>query len=175
MSYKLMIKIHNKTGLKYLCITKRENWERYPGSGKRWLSHLKKHGYDFQTILLYDTEDYSKFLEVCSAVSTDLDVVISEEFANLVPENGYSNDYGLSNLEMFWIYASEETKKEVIERRNKTIKEIHWTKTKENSENDDIRKKISEKVIESWNNKSIEERREAINTLQEGAKKFFCR
>ena len=51
--YKLMIKTHNVTGLKYLCITKKENWPEYLGSGKYWRNHLISHGPDIRTELLY--------------------------------------------------------------------------------------------------------------------------
>ena len=33
VTYKLMIKQHNITGLKYLCITKKDDYVKYTGSG----------------------------------------------------------------------------------------------------------------------------------------------
>ena len=74
MTYKLMIKTHNLTGLKYLCITKRANWQDYLGSGTRWNRHLKKHGNDISTELLFESDDYSTFVEVCYYYSDLFDV-----------------------------------------------------------------------------------------------------
>lgn len=42
VTYKLMIKTHNKTNLKYLCITKRDDWKGYTGSGGIWKTTNKK-------------------------------------------------------------------------------------------------------------------------------------
>ena len=50
--YYLLLKTHNKTGLKYLCQTKRKDPIKYPGSGTRWLRHLNKHGFDLTTKIL---------------------------------------------------------------------------------------------------------------------------
>ena len=50
--YYLLLKTHNKTGLKYLCQTKKKDPIKYSGSGTRWLRHLKKHGFDFETKIL---------------------------------------------------------------------------------------------------------------------------
>jgi hypothetical protein len=56
--YTLYVKTHNVTGLKYLGTTIKKDVRKYPGSGKNWLSHLKKHGYNYTTEIL--RECYSK-------------------------------------------------------------------------------------------------------------------
>ena len=47
--YYLLLKTHSKTGLKYLCQTKRKDPVAYHGSGTRWIRHLRSHGFDFST------------------------------------------------------------------------------------------------------------------------------
>ncbi len=87
--YKLMIKIHKKTGLKYLCITHRENFEVYSGSGVYWKNHLKKYGNDFTTEVLFDTDSLEELKSKGLEISSLYDVVESNEWANLIPESGY--------------------------------------------------------------------------------------
>lgn len=165
-----MIKEHNITKLKYLCITKRVDWEKYSGSGKYWLNHIKKHGNDIDTEVLYESEDYNDFLEKCIYFSALFDVVLNEEFANLVPEWGYNNGSKESNLEMWWKYASDSIKKEVISKRNISIKDNHWTKGKEN---DVIRKIISDELQKYWNEFSIEQRRDKMQCMFSARDVFF--
>jgi len=83
----LYLKTHNKTGLKYLGKTVR-NPLLYHGSGKRWKRHLKKHGYDVTTEVLFETADKKLFKKVAKEYSINLNVVESNEFANLCPEEG---------------------------------------------------------------------------------------
>lgn len=53
----LYVKTHNVTGLKYLGKTKSKDPFRYRGSGKVWQRHIKKHGYDVTTEILFQSED----------------------------------------------------------------------------------------------------------------------
>ena len=39
--YRLLLKTHNQTGLKYLCKTENEDYINYPGSGKYWMGKKK--------------------------------------------------------------------------------------------------------------------------------------
>jgi hypothetical protein len=95
MTYRLMIKEHDDTHLKYLCITKRkEKWKEYTGSGVHWRNHLRAHGKKFQTTLVYETEDSEVFDTVCQFYSTLWDVADSNEWANLIPELGYVGNQG---------------------------------------------------------------------------------
>lgn len=88
MTYYLYIKKHNKTGLKYLGQTSSSDPYDYTGSGKRWISHLKKHGKDFSTEMLIETEDKTVIKENGIYYSELYNVVESEEWANLKIEEG---------------------------------------------------------------------------------------
>ena len=83
----LYIKTHNKTGLSYLGKTIRDPLT-YKGSGTRWIKHLRKHGNDVSTEIIFSTEDEEEFVFVASIVSYTLDVVDSEDFANIIHEEG---------------------------------------------------------------------------------------
>jgi hypothetical protein len=89
----LYIKTHNMTGLKYFGKTTRNDVHKYSGSGKYWLSHIKKHGYNIQTHIYaqFDETDYIEriLLQCCALMfSIENDIVNSKEWANLKPENG---------------------------------------------------------------------------------------
>ena len=120
--YKLMIKTHSVTGLKYLCITMRKKWERYSGSGVQWLKHLRKHGREFTTELLFSSNDYDEFQKKCVEYSEKFDVVRSKEFANQIPETGYGED-GRPIVVGWWENASTEMIEDVFKRRAKTLKQ----------------------------------------------------
>jgi hypothetical protein len=84
----LYLKTHNKTGLKYLGKTIHDDVDSYKGSGIRWTNHIKKHGYDVTTEILFQSDDKNEFSEFASFLSEELDIVNSNEFANLCPEQG---------------------------------------------------------------------------------------
>jgi hypothetical protein len=98
--YKLMVKTHNVTGLKYLCMTQQLNYEKYNGSGKLWLKHLKKYGEDVNTEILFETTDHEELKTKGIYYSNLWDIVNSSEWANLRPEEGTGGDT-VSNK--FWI------------------------------------------------------------------------
>lgn len=168
--YKLMIKTHNITGLKYLCITKKDNWEKYTGSGVRWKKHLQKHGNDISTELLYSSDDYNDFLMHCYFYSDMFEVSINEEFANLIPEYGYGNGTNKSNLELWWEYASQGLKQEMIKKRNDSISKNHWSKGENRNNIIDL---LSNKSIKYWNTFSIEERRCMTEQMRNKSIEFF--
>lgn len=164
-----MIKTHNITGLKYLCITKRENYEEYLGSGVYWSNHLDAHGREVSTELLFKTDDYEEFVEKCNHYSMLYDVVFSKEWANLVPETGYNNNDGLPNVVLFWLYADDETKKEIIKRRSEKIKENHYSK-KDNA--DAIYEVIGAKISFWWKNLEDHTKDHILKSLWEGQQKW---
>lgn len=88
--YKLMIKRHVETGLKYLCSTKvtGKAFDAYTGSGSFWKKHLKANGRSISTEVIFETEDYDVFQIECYNKSIEFDVVASNEWANLIPESG---------------------------------------------------------------------------------------
>lgn len=80
-------KTHNITGLKYLGITSKDPY-KYVGSGKYWVSHVKQHGNDVTTEILKEcTIDNVEYWGL--HYSDLLNVVESDEYANLKPESGY--------------------------------------------------------------------------------------
>jgi hypothetical protein len=83
----LYLKTHNVTGLKYLGKTVQDP-NTYHGSGKRWRAHLRKHGIDLTTEILYQCEDPTEFRIKAKEYSQKWNIVESSEFANLSPEEG---------------------------------------------------------------------------------------
>jgi hypothetical protein len=167
--FKLMIKTHNVTGLKYLCITKREKYEEYLGSGTYWSNHLEKYGKSITTQILFQSDDYKVFVENCNYYSMLYDVVSSKEWANLVPETGYNNDDGLPNVVLFWLYADDETKQEIIHKRTESIKNNHYSKSEDA---DAIYQIIGAKVSSWWKNMPEDTKDKILSSLWEGQRKW---
>lgn len=87
--FRLMIKTHRTTGYKYLCVTTKEDYEGYCGSGVRWRKHLQAHGFDVATEVLFEHHSRDDiFKHVCLYYSDVYDVVNSDEWANLILEDG---------------------------------------------------------------------------------------
>ena len=84
----LYIKTHRITGLKYLGKTSSKDPQSYPGSGKRWRAHLDKHGYEFDTEILLESDDPVKIKEAGLHYSKMWNIVEAVEWANLKPESG---------------------------------------------------------------------------------------
>lgn len=81
-------KTHKVTGLQYLGKTSKADPYTYPGSGKRWRAHLDKHGYDFETEILAESEDPAEIAKIGLHYSNLWNVVDDENWANLKPESG---------------------------------------------------------------------------------------
>lgn len=86
--YSLYVKTHNVTGLKYLGKTSRDPF-KYRGSGKYWSNHLKFHGNDCFTELLGSYSTLEDLKTQGLRYSKLWNIVESNEWANLVPEDGY--------------------------------------------------------------------------------------
>jgi hypothetical protein len=84
----LYIKIHNKTGLKYLGKTIKSDVHKYKGSGQYWKKHIKKNGYDVSTYVIYQTQDPEQFEKVATFYSSIFNIVESKEWANFCMETG---------------------------------------------------------------------------------------
>lgn len=85
----LLLKQHEKTGLKYLCyhFGTKENCYTYTGSGKYWLDHIRKHGKKYiKTNILEVKETREDLVEHGIRFSNLFNVVNSTEFANLTIE-----------------------------------------------------------------------------------------
>lgn len=91
-TYKLMLKCHFETGISYLCVTKRPDWQKYLGSGVLWLKLIKKRKSKIITTLLFTSDDKDVFNDACLFYSKLLDVVNNKDFANLIIESGFKQD-----------------------------------------------------------------------------------
>ena len=84
----LYIKKHSITGLKYFGKTTKPDPYNYLGSGKYWTSHIKKHGKQFvETIKLWKFDSIEEASNFALNFSQQNNIVESEEWANLIPEN----------------------------------------------------------------------------------------
>ena len=82
--YKLYVKTHNVTGLKYLGYTK-ENPLKYKGSGKEWKQHLKENGNNVNTVILLVCENKKEIEHYGRYYSELWNIVESSEWANKIP------------------------------------------------------------------------------------------
>lgn len=87
----LYVKTHNKTGLKYLGKTVQDPF-KYKGSGKHWMRHIKKYGYDVTTEIVFQCDDKQIFKEYSENYSKLHDIVKSKDWANIVEELGDGGD-----------------------------------------------------------------------------------
>ncbi len=87
MTIYLYVKTHNKTGLKYLGKTIRDPYV-YKGSGKRWTSHIKAHGYDVTTTILKECFSKDELAYWGLYYSELWDIVNSTNWANCTNETG---------------------------------------------------------------------------------------
>lgn len=85
----LYIKTHLKTGLKYFGKTTKKDPHKYKGSGKYWLSHLKKHGCFIKTKIVAQFHDEVECKKFALNFSIKNNIVESKEWANLRMENGF--------------------------------------------------------------------------------------
>jgi hypothetical protein len=86
--YKLYVKTHIKTGLKYLGQTSAKDPHKYSGSGIYWKLHLQKHGYYYTTEILHEFQTKEELKPYGIYYSTLWNIVESDEWANLKEEHG---------------------------------------------------------------------------------------
>ena len=90
----LCVKQHTITKLKYFCKTTKSNFVSYPGSGKYWDKHLKKHGNKIETIWSKTFTDKKDLMEFALFFSEFYNIVNGKNsygkkiWANEIPENG---------------------------------------------------------------------------------------
>ena len=88
MTIYLYVKTHNKTGLRYLGKTISKDPHLYPGSGLYWTRHLKEHGFDYTTEILKECQTSKELKEWGIYYSQLWNIVDSDQWANLKPEDG---------------------------------------------------------------------------------------
>jgi hypothetical protein len=103
MTIYLYVKTHNKTGLKYLGKTIKQDPHKYTGSGKYWLRHLDQHGYDYTTEIIRECRTEEELIHWGMYYSKLWNVVTSNNWANLKEEAGDGGSPG------------EETRKRISE------------------------------------------------------------
>lgn len=141
----LYLKTHNITGFKYLGKTTKDPF-KYKGSGKLWLRHLHKNGYDVTTEILFETMCEKEFYKVGLKYSKNWDIVNSKEFANLMFETGTGGD------------NPESRKPEVISKAQET-KRINGKRWKLKKEVKDVHGKIIKKW---WNSEEGKKRKKEL-------------
>lgn len=88
MSIYLYIKQHTITGKLYFGKTT-SNPEKYLGSGLHWTRHIKQHGREHVVNLWYDLfEDQNECTNFALELSIKMNIVESDQWLNLKPENG---------------------------------------------------------------------------------------
>lgn len=130
----LYIKQHDLTGLLYFGKTVK-NPEKYPGSGKRWKSHLAFHGSGVTTIwycLFLDKDTCTEFALSFSRLNN---IVKDPAWANLIEEDGLN---GAPIGHASFITNPEETSKKISDASNR-----NWA-------NPDYRQKMSDSQKLSW-------------------------
>lgn len=85
--YSLYVKTHKETGLKYLGFTSKDPFN-YIGSGLYWRRHLKKYGCSIDTEVIFESDNMSAIKELGRYYSNLWNIVDSQEWANLKPEDG---------------------------------------------------------------------------------------
>ena len=140
MTIYLYKKTHKVTGLKYLGTTNSKNPYRYKGSGTYWRRHCDKHGYDFDTEILFETDSKEELKSKGLYYSKLWNVVESEEWANLKPVEGNGGGY---------VPGSASAKK----RSAKMVGHPNWLK----SQPDSAKKLISKAQKELLSNLTPEE------------------
>lgn len=86
----LLVMEHKVTGMKYFCKTTQLHYlSSYKGSGIYWKKHLKKHGkyVDVGVLGIYYEEDRCR--NAALEFSKANNIVESDEWANLIHENGF--------------------------------------------------------------------------------------
>lgn len=87
-------------GVKYLCKSTQQDFETYKGSGVRWKRIVKKHGkQNVKTLWVSDWFYCPYHLQEFALMYSEYNQIVeSEEWANLIPENGLSGHGRRGNL-----------------------------------------------------------------------------
>jgi hypothetical protein len=130
----LYLKIHNKTHQKYLGKTIKNPF-LYNGSGIYWKNHLKKHGKDISTYILFQSTNLHNIKVVGLYYSKLWNIVENKSFSNLIEEYGSGGKTKTSFKKGMQPSnkgkkASSDTRKRMSEGRKKYFEE--WRKRNSN-------------------------------------------
>ena len=162
MEVELYVKEHNKTGLKYFGKHKvcSESVYDYSGSGTKWLEHLQEYGDDVTTHIVgkWDVND-PELVYAALSISEYFNIVESNEWANMKPENGL--DGGFEHL--------NDGSPEHIERAKKGRKIAN-----ENGAQEKALQRLKElRENEEWYSKVIEKRKKTLQKYYENNPGMF--
>jgi len=90
-------KTHKITGLMYICKTE-QNPFRYEGSGIEWRQHLREHGEEHDTEILFQSENIDEVHQFCLDYEKENPKYWEkEEYANMIMEGGGFTCSGQAN------------------------------------------------------------------------------
>jgi hypothetical protein len=144
--YTLYVKVHRKTGLRYLGQTKK-NPNKYLGSGVDWSSHLEKFGDDIDTEILLKTTDWEelkywgRYYSKLWRVVTSMDDFGNKIWANKIPETGGGGNHTEQRKELF--------RQQQLGRKKATRTDTHKQNLSKSLKG--IPKPRSKKHQEAWN------------------------
>ena len=127
----LYVKTHNQTGLKYLGRTSQDPYS-YIGSGVYWRKHLRKYGNDVLTEIIKQCNTIQEIKELGLYYSNLWNVVESDEWANLKPEEGEgwaTGEYHHSKRPGYINPAKQEENRQRASERMLAMSDRHWSKT----------------------------------------------
>ena len=171
----LYVKTHNITGLKYFGKTTNDPYTYY-GSGKYWLLHLKKHGYNISTEIVGYYTDKEECVNFAITFSNEInfigavDIHKKKIWANQVLENGIDGGatwYGPRPQEMIDKIAS----KNRGQKRSDDVREKcrqNGTKGKKRKkgewvQSDETKRKLREANLgKKQSDETIEKRRQSL-------------
>lgn len=163
--YYLYVKTHNKTGLKYLGKTKKDP-HIYQGSGTLWRRHIRKHGYDVTTEILFESDDLEIFKAKCLYYSNLWNIVESKEWANLVEENGVGGS-NTRSAKLAWetkringTDKNSNTPEAIL--KCKETKKKNGTSPKEVMSRPEVLKKQKQGVKDKWKDPEYRKKQEKI-------------
>lgn len=90
-------KTHRVTGRMYICKTEQDP-HKYEGSGVEWRQHLREHGKDLDTEILFSSEDQDEVKQFClDYADTNSEYWKKDEYANMIMESGGQGLSGQAN------------------------------------------------------------------------------
>ena len=90
-------KTHKVTGLMYICKTEQDPF-KYEGSGTEWRQHLREHGEEHDTEILFSSEDRDEINQFClDYAKKNPEYWKKKEYANMVLESGGYDNTGQAN------------------------------------------------------------------------------